>query len=105
MEYFRSKGVLFRELRSLDLRSFGIKKRWSVYVGVDEKMRYWLIVQIQRKSRFLQKDARELLSVEEELKERLDHGFKKRALLLRGPLCSKARKVLEEQGWSVDAAV
>ena len=105
VEYFKAKGVLFKELYPVDLKSYKIKKRWQVFVGVDQKNRYWLIVRIERKSRFLRKDAQEVLSLQERLEQILGHGFKKRHLILKAPLCSRAEEFLKEAGWSVDAVM
>ena len=105
VEYFKKKGLIFRELKALDPGRLGIKKRWKIYEGVDTKNRYVLIVEIERKSRFLRKDAQSLLEVQELLEKSLGHGFKKRYLLLKAPLCSKAKELLQSAGWSVDAAV
>ena len=103
VEFFKDRGVVFQQLERVDLKSFGIRKRIDFFKGVDTKNAYWAIFVIKRKSRILQKDAKELLALVQALP--FEHAFKKRALLLQAPICSKAKAFLQKQGWLVDAFV
>ncbi len=103
VEYFKDKGIIFRKLEKVDLKKLGVKKRMSFFKGVDTKGNYWAIFLIQRKSRILQKDAKDLQALLQSLP--FDHAFKKKVLLLQAPICSKAKALLEEEGWLVDAFV
>ncbi|BAF70280.1 hypothetical protein [Nitratiruptor sp. SB155-2] len=96
---------LFQQLRQVDLVSLGIKKRWELFEGVNEKKEYILVLRIARKSRFLVKDAQELESVSALVAKELGHNFKKRYLLLQAPLCSKAAEYLKKRGWKIDASL
>ncbi len=105
VEYFKAQGVLFETLEPLDIKAFGIKKRWRFFEGVDLKKNYWLIVEIERKSRFLHKDAKELDEIAQRVENNIGHLFRRRFLYLRAPLCSKAKGYLQDVGWRVDATL
>jgi len=101
VEFFKNKKLLFSELRSINLKDFGIKKRYKIYEGVDIKNRYVLIIIIDRKSRFLSRDAESILGTVEIIKEKKDHGYKLIYTLISSPICSKAKKILEDRGYKV----
>lgn len=103
VEYFKDRGVLFQKLEKIDLKSLGVKKRIELFKGVDTRGYYWAIIIIKRKSRILQKDAHELKLLLHKLP--FEHTFKKKALLLQAPICSKAKDLLKQEGWLVDAFV
>jgi len=73
----------------VDPKSIGIRKRIVLCRRGEE----W-IVAIERKSRLLQKDAQELVAA---------LGRKRVNIYIKAPLCSKAKRVFEEAGWSVHA--
>ncbi len=105
VEFFKKRGVLFRSLEPLDPKAFGIKKRLKLYRGVDLNGSFVLVVTIERKSRVLQKEAEGLESLAKEIEAKLSHRFKRRYLLLQAPICSKAKRWLQENGWRVYALV
>lgn len=103
VELFRKKGLLFKELAPLDLTQFGIKKRVRLFEGVDLKNRYTLLAVIDRKSRFLQKDGRDLIEIAQKVEQGVGHAFAKKVLFIKAPLCSKAKELLQERGFNVIA--
>ena len=103
VELLRSKGKLFKELRPLDPKEFGIKKRITLYEGVDLKSRYTLVIWIERKSRFLQKDAKQLIELVESIQNQRSYNYAKKILLIKAPLCSKAKELLQKEGFRVFA--
>jgi len=102
-ELLRKRGLLFPRLQKLDLRSFGIKKRVEGYEGVDLKDRHTLIFFIRRKSRFLSKDADDLLGIADTVAKKRQRVYGRKILLLDAPLCSKAKESLLQEGFRVFA--
>ncbi len=99
VEFLKDKGTIFQRLQRVDLKSLGIKKRIGFFKGIDVEGAYWAIALIKRKSRIVQKDAKELEALVQNLP--FEHAFKKKALLLQAPICSKAKALLEKEGWLV----
>lgn len=99
--FLKKKGEIFPLLKILDLKEYGIKKRWEAYEAINQKNEYVLILKIVRKSRILVKDVEEIEKVSKELENHLHHRFKKRYLITTAPLCSKAVQKLKEHGWKV----
>ncbi len=105
VEFFKDRDLLFKKLEPVDLKSLGLRKRWEIFEGVDEKNGYVLVIRMRRKSRFLRKDAKEVERVYDLLVRKREHNYKKRFLLLFAPLCSHAKEELEKKGWRVYAFV
>ncbi len=84
------KELGFGECKLLDPRQFGIRKRIEIAKSDDRCLFY-----IERKSRFVTKDANDLLAIARKVCQ------KPGVLLLAAPLCSKARRILENEGWDV----
>ena len=101
VELFRQKGLIFKELEEVDLKRLGIRKRLQAYLGVDLSNRYHLLFLIRRKSRFLRKDATDLVLLVEQLERAFSHKVAKKSLFLEAPLCSKAKELLLERGFRV----
>ncbi len=62
---------------------------------------FYSIFIVDAKSRFIRKNANDLLELHSKLIDFQEHNFKKKELLISSPLCSKAKKFLEENKWSV----
>ena len=105
VEFFKKRGVLFRTLEALDPKALGIKKRLELFEGVNLEGAFVLVMKIARKSRLLQKDAQQLELLAKEIESKLAHRFKYRYLIIQAPICSKAKRWLEENGWRVYAFV
>ena len=78
------------ECEPLDPKRYGIRKRLEMAKTAER-----CIFFIERKSRFVHKDAKELIAIANQVCQ------KSAVLLLNAPLCSKARDLLEKEGWNV----
>ncbi len=78
------------ECEPLDPKRYGIRKRLEM-----ARSAQGCIFFIERKSRFVTKDAKELLAIAQQVCQ------KPGVVLLAAPLCSKARDLLEKEGWDV----
>ena len=103
IDLLRKEGLVFEQLHPLEPAKFGIRKRIELYEGVDLKKRFVLVVFLERKSRFLQKDAEALEEIVAVLESALGHAFAKKVLLIKAPLCSKAKEFLQKRGFRVIA--
>ena len=70
-------------------------------MAVDLKKYYTCIIHIHKKSRILQKEARELMEFHKKLEEHKDIVIKKKYIYIQAPLCSKAKALLRENKWIV----
>ena len=97
VEFFKNSGIIFKDFKSLDLKEFKIKKRYKIFEGVDLKNSFVIVVLIDRKSRFLIKDALSLIEVIDKIIEKKEHSYKKKFLLISSPICSKALEKLQKE--------
>ena len=91
------KKIILKEITEITPKT---RKKIKVYIGVDMKNYYYLLVELDTKSKFLIKQANEVL---EFVKDLSDIKFKnnKKIIFLESQICSKAQKYLKELGWRV----
>ncbi len=100
-EYFNSKNILFKDIKEISLKELGSRKKIKLYIATSIKNEYYSILIIDSKSRFIRKNAEELISLNNKLVDYIGHNFKVKELLISSPLCSKAKKILEDDRWRV----
>ncbi len=101
VELLAQRGVLCRRLERVAPRELGSRKRVEIYEGTAPDDYYCMVMVLRKKSRVLQKEARELLDLHRKLEEKIEAKIKRRYLLIDAPLCSKAAALLEEVGWRI----
>jgi len=101
VETLSSKNIIFKSLELLDPTVLGCKKHINIYLGTQIDNYYGLILCIERKSRVLSKDAQSYIELHEKAQEYNQSKINKKYILIRAPLCSKAKALLEEDGWMV----
>ncbi|MDQ7085516.1 MAG: hypothetical protein Q9M36_11580 [Sulfurovum sp.] len=101
VDYLQNKHIIFKSLKEVLPKEIGSRKNLKLYVGVDLKSYYASLFCISKKSRFLRKEAQELILLHEKLEKHIDSQIKKKYLIIEAPLCSKARAMLEAQQWKV----
>jgi len=101
VEYLQKKNMIFKSLKEISTKELGSRKKMHIYVGVDLKGYYANITLIDKKSRVLRKEAGELMLLHEKLEKYIDSVIKKKYMIINAPLCSKAKLLLEENGWKV----
>ena len=94
-------GTLFASLVTIDKTVLHTRKKMTILSGIDLKSFYHLMFDMEQKSRFVMKNAKEILALEEQVVLHVNHRFKHKHLLLNAPLCSHAQKYLEEEGWRI----
>lgn len=100
-EYFNTKDILFKDIKEVLPKELGSRKKIRIYIATSIKNEYYSIFIVDSKSRFIRKNASDLIELNSKLIEHVDHNFKVKELLIISPLCSKAKKFLEENKWRV----
>jgi len=95
------ENLLFKSLKPISIKELGSRKKIDIYLGVDLKNYYSCIIHINKKSRILQKEAKELMVFHKKLEEYNGSVIKKKYIYIQAPLCSKAKSLFEEEGWIV----
>ena len=101
VEYLQTKNIIFKSLKEIIPKELGSRKKIHIYVGVDLKGYYTDVMVLEKKSRVLRKEASELMVLHEKLEKYIDSTIKKKYMIIKAPLCSKAKALLEESGWKV----
>ena len=101
VEYLQKKNMIFKSFKEFNPKDLASRKKVSLYLGVDLKDYYTLVMKIEKKSKILRKEAGELIVLHEKLEKYIDSSIKKKYIIIKAPLCSKAKNLLEEQQWKV----
>lgn len=101
VEYLQEKSIVFKSLKPVAPKELGSRKKLELYIGVDLKGFYASVMVLEKKSRVLRKEVGELMLLHEKLEGFIESSIKKRYILIKAPLCSKAKAMLEEHGWKV----
>jgi hypothetical protein len=101
VEFLQQKNIIFKSFKEVIPKEIGSRKKVGLYVGVDLKGYYTLVMLLEKKSRVLQKEANELMVLHEKLEKYIDSKINKKYIIIKAPLCSKARVLLEENSWKV----
>jgi len=101
VEYLNHKNIIFKSLKEITPKELGSRKKVSLYIGVDLKGYYALVMDLEKKSRVLRKEAEELMLLHEKVECYIDTKITKKYIVIKAPLCSKAKLLLEERGWKV----
>ena len=101
VEYLQKKNLVFKSFKEIAPKELGSRKKIALYLGVDLKGYYAVVMEIEKKSRILRKEAQELMLLHEKLEKYIDSRISKKYMIIKAPLCSKAKALLEECGWKV----
>ncbi len=69
VEYLNHKNIIFKSLKEITPKELGSRKKISLYLGIDLKGYYSLVIQVKKKSRVLRKEAGELMVLHEKLEK------------------------------------
>ena len=101
VEAMNSKNLICKSLEEVHPKELRSRKKVALYVGVDLKGYYCLVMKLSKKSRVLRKEATELMALHEKIEKFKDTKITKKYIWIEAPLCSKAKALLEENGWKV----
>jgi len=91
------KNIILKEIKDITPKT---RKKIKVYLGVDMKDYYYLLVELNTKSRFLIKNAKDIIEFVTPLSD-INFRNNKKIIFLESPICSKAKEYLKSQGWRV----
>jgi hypothetical protein len=95
------KKYIFSLLNEIDKKNLKVRKKVRIFIGVDLKNYYTLIIQSNQKSRFLISNIDSLEGILDSAKKYLGYNIKKYIFLNSGEMCSKAKKELIKKKWKV----
>jgi hypothetical protein len=101
VEYLEKKNLIFKTLKPILPKELGSRKRVGIYLGVDLDGYYAIILQLEKRSRVVQKEAQELMVLNQQLMQVIDSNIPKKYITIQAPLCSKAKALFESQSWVV----
>jgi hypothetical protein len=101
IDYLQSNKLIFKTFKSIAPKELGSRKRVKIYMAVDLKGYYALVMSIEKKSRVLRKDVNEFMQLHEKLEKYIDSKINKKYIIIKAPLCSHAKVMLKESGWKV----
>lgn len=84
------------DLKQIEPKELGLRKKIGIFY--DEAV---LLFVISQKSRVLIKDTVKIEEIEKKVKEFTKSEFKQKVIIIDAPLCSKAKKELENLKWEV----
>ncbi len=93
------KNYIYKSLKEIDKKTLNTRKKIEIYEGIDTNSYYAAIFILVQKSRFLRKNADDLVILFEKLKVVQDHNYKRKILIYQMPICSKAKDQMRENGW------
>ena len=101
VDYLHTKNLVFKSLKEISPKELGSRKKIALYLGVTMQGYYALVMSIEKKSRILKKEAGELMLLHEKVEKYVDSKITKKYIIIKAPLCSKAKALLEENNWKV----
>ncbi len=101
LDYLQKRKYIFKKFEKIDNKILKTRKKIEIYKAVNLKSFYMAIFFYNGKSRFILKNAKEILELMEKLKDISKHNYKKSILMVEGAICSKAKKILEDNGWRI----
>lgn len=100
-DLMNKKGYIFKSAKIIDKKLLATRKKVDIFMCVDTKKFYHIVFFTEQKSRFLLKNAQEVLMLEEKIKLLSMHNNKYKHLFIKEGICSKAKHFLEQIGWRV----
>ena len=86
VDFLSDKSIIFKSIRVIEPKELGSRKRVDIYLAVDMRDYYNLIISISKRSRFIQKDVKDLIELHKRVEEFKDSKIKKKLLLIDGDL-------------------
>lgn len=93
--------ILLKNFRTIETGNFTKKRSLSIFFGVDLSQFRTLLYLRDAKSRFVSKDAISLIEIDKKVQSSENKIVKKKILFLSSALCSKAAKILNENGFMI----
>jgi hypothetical protein len=92
VDILRKNKIVCKKLKKINLNT---RKKINAYIGVNLKDEYCTVFEINKKSRFLNKDYEELLK----FLPNINFRYKKKVLILHSSICSKVKAKMKD--WKI----
>ena len=96
-----ANGILLKSLNKIDLAILNSRKKVKIFSGVTDKNYFIVIINVEQKSRFVVKNAKEIIDLEKRLEVVENHIYKKKYIVFSSPLCSHAKEFLIQDRWKI----
>ncbi len=101
VDSLRKKGKIYKKMQEIAPKELGIRNKIKIFKATDTSGYFWAIFAVSQKSRVLMKDVHKFEEIYLKLTLFCDHNFKHKVIFIDAPLCSKAKKAFEENGWKI----
>jgi len=95
------KGYIFSTFVAITPKQLGSRKQLNIYSGCDLNNHFISVFVVDQKSRFLVKNAMDLIILQNKLVDLEQHNFKTNILVISSTICSKAVDFLIKNGWKI----
>jgi hypothetical protein len=99
VERLGAHAIVCKKLTPITPKRLHSRKKISLYVGVDLDGYYCSVMVLAKKSRVVRKEAEELFVLQGRLEAHVDAAINKKYVWVDAPLCSKAKALMEQEGW------
>jgi len=99
VERLAGHNIICKKLFPITPKELGTRKKIELYFGVDVDGYYCTVFYLAKKSRVLRKEAGELMELHKRLEKYKDTKIRKKYIWIEAPLCSKAKALMESEGW------
>jgi len=100
-DFLSQKGYLFSSFVKIEPKQLNSRKKILIYSSIDTNKHFISIFVIEQKSRFLIKNVKEIMELQNRLVLKEDHNFKKNIVIVKTAICSKAVNYFKENKWIV----
>ena len=100
-DFLSQKGYLFNSFVKIEPKQLNSRKKILIYSSIDTNKHFISVFVIEQKSRFLIKNAKEIIELQNRLVLKEDHCFKKNIVIVKTAICSKAVNYFKENKWIV----
>lgn len=101
VEYLSGHNIICKTLREIMPKALGSRKKIELFVGVNLQGYYCSVMILKKRSRVLRKEVGELMLLHEKMEYYEDSKILKRYIHIKAPLCSHAKRMFEDSGWTV----
>jgi len=99
VEHLQHHNIICKKLTQITPRKLGTRKKIEIFTGVDIGGYYCILLHLSKKSRVLTKEATSLITLHNNVEKYKDRKIKKKYIWIEAPLCSKAKALMESEGW------
>jgi hypothetical protein len=92
VDILRKNNIVCKKLQKIKLNT---RKKINAYLGINLKNEYCVVFEINKKSRFLNKDYEDLI----QFLPNINFRYKKKILILHSLICSKVKEKMKD--WKI----